>query len=124
ENIKIAIMRKGIGNYEIFDDDNFHDKKGIYPQQIVDFKALVGDAADNYPGVKGIGEKTARKLLQEYNTIEEILVNVDHLSESMQRRINADLEMLHLSRALAEIKCDIPVSCTLANAKWDYDRAL
>ena len=73
ENIHVAIMRKGIGNYEVFDAHNFHEKKGIFPHQIIDFKGLTGDSADNYPGVKGIGEKTALKLLGEYETIDNIL---------------------------------------------------
>src|SRR5690625_3001583 len=121
ENVHVAIMRKGIGNYEVFNDDNFYDKKGIYPNQIVDFKGLTGDSADNYPGVKGIGEKTALKLLQEYDSIESILSNLNNLSKSMQTRIKTDINMLHLSRSLAEIKCDLPVSCALENAVWEYD---
>lgn len=121
KNVQVAIMRKGIGNYEVFHAKNFYDKKGIYPYQIVDFKGLTGDPADNYPGVKGIGEKTALKLLQEYTTIENILSNLENLTKSMRMRIKTDLDMLHLSRSLAKIKCDVPVSCRLEQAKWDYD---
>src|SRR5699024_3022667 len=67
-HISVIIMKKGIGNYEVFNHDNFYDKKGIAPWQMVDLKALMGDSSDNYPGVKGIGEKTALKLIQEYGS--------------------------------------------------------
>ena len=122
ERVHVAIMRKGQGNYEVFDHDNFHEKKGIHPRQIIDFKGLMGDTADNYPGVKGIGEKTALKLLQEYDTIENILVNIEQLTKGMQTRINTDMDMLHMSRELAEIKCDVPVSCDLETAIWQFDK--
>ncbi len=123
EQIQVAIMRKGIGNYEVFDQMNFYKKRGILPNQIIDFKGLTGDSADNYPGVKGIGEKTALKLLQEYKTIDNIIANIDRLTKGMQTKINTDLDMLHLSRELAEIKCDIPISCELDTAVWKYDQS-
>lgn len=124
EQVSVAIMRKGLGNYEVFDHLNFHEKKGIHPRQIIDFKGLTGDSADNYPGVKGIGEKTALKLLQEYDNIENILAHTEQLSQTMQTRIHNDMDMLHLSRELAEIKCDIPISCALESAQWSYDRSV
>lgn len=123
EQISVAIMRKGQGNYEVFNNQNFQEKKGILPGQIIDFKGLTGDSADNYPGVKGIGEKTALKLLQEYGNIENMLAHTDQLTKTMQARIHNDMDMLHLSRELAEIKCDIPVSCALETAQWKYDKS-
>ncbi|WP_284140076.1 5'-3' exonuclease [Virgibacillus sp. LDC-1] len=122
EGIKVAIMRKGQGNYEVFDHENFYEKRGIKPAQMIDLKGLMGDSSDNYPGVKGIGEKTALKLLQTYETIDALLENIDQLPKGVQAKINADLEMLHLSRTLAEIKCDVPISCRLEDALWKYDK--
>lgn len=121
-SVSVAIMRKGIGNYEVFNEDNFLEKKGIYPKQVIDMKGLTGDSADNYPGVKGIGEKTALKLLQEYRTIDDLLRNIDQLPKGMRTKIERDMDMLHLSRDLATIKCDVPVSCSLDDAIWHYDR--
>lgn len=123
EGIRVAIMRKGQGNYEVFDHHNFYEKKGIYPEQVIDLKGLMGDSADNYPGVKGIGEKTALKLLQEYETIDNLLENIDNLPKGVQTKINNNLDMLHLSRSLARIKCDVPISCSLDQALWKYDKA-
>ncbi|WP_330948978.1 5'-3' exonuclease [Virgibacillus sp. MG-45] len=122
EGIQVAIMRKGQGNYEVFDHENFYEKRGIKPAQMIDLKGLMGDSSDNYPGVKGIGEKTALKLLQTYETIDALLENIDQLPKGVQAKINADLEMLHLSRTLAEIKCDVPISCRLEDALWKYDK--
>ncbi|GGA62067.1 5'-3' exonuclease [Ornithinibacillus halotolerans] len=121
-SVDVAIMKKGMGNYEVFTDENFYEKKGLSPSQIIDLKGLMGDTSDNYPGVKGIGEKTALKLIQEHETIEGLLENIDNLPKGVQTKIKANLDMLHLSRNLAEIKCDVPVDVTLPSAKWEYDK--
>ncbi|WP_047985239.1 5'-3' exonuclease [Ornithinibacillus californiensis] len=120
--ISVAIMRKGQGNYEVFTEENFYEKKGLYPKQIIDLKGLMGDTSDNYPGVKGIGEKTALKLLQEHETIDGLLENVDQLPKGVQSKIKANLDMLHLSRKLAEIRCDVPITVNLEQATWTYNR--
>jgi len=122
EHISVAIMKKGMGNYDIFNQDNFYEKKGIHPKQIIDLKGLMGDSADNYPGVKGIGEKTALKLLEEYESIENILANLSALPKGTRTKINENMDMLHMSRKLAEIQCDIPISCSIETAVWSYDR--
>lgn len=121
KNVRVAIMKKGQGNYEVFERTNFYEKTGIYPKQIIDLKGLMGDTADNYPGVKGIGEKTGLKLLQEYHSIDHILENIDQLPKGVQTKIKTNIDLLHVSRELAEIKCDIPISCALESAIWKYD---
>jgi 5'-3' exonuclease len=63
DRITVILLKKGIGNYEVYDLKTLIEEKGLTPQQIVDLKALMGDPSDNYPGVKGIGMKTAIKLL-------------------------------------------------------------
>ncbi|RDW17730.1 5'-3' exonuclease [Oceanobacillus chungangensis] len=123
QGVEVAIMKKGIGNYDVFTIDNFYEKKGIMPKQVIDIKALMGDTADNYPGVKGIGEKTATKLIQEYGSIDNLLDNIDQLSKGIQTKIKENIDLLHLSRNLAEIKCDVPVTCSIETAIWQYDRA-
>ena len=120
ENVHVALMKKGIGNYEIYDIDNFYEKRGIYPDQIIDFKGFTGDAADNYPGVRGIGDKTAVKLLQKYGSIDKIIANKDELSQGIRKKIEDDIEMFWLSQKLAEIKCDIPLQCELKEAEVDF----
>ncbi|WP_096269771.1 5'-3' exonuclease [Paucisalibacillus globulus] len=120
--ISVAIMRKGQGNYEVFTEENFYEKKGLQPKQIIDLKGLMGDTSDNYPGVKGIGEKTALKLLQEHETIDGLLENIDQLPKGVQTKIKTNLDMLHLSRRLAEIRCDVPIEVSLDKAGWKYNR--
>lgn len=120
KNIDVAIMKKGIGNYELHTIGNFYEKTELTPKQIIDLKGLMGDPSDNYPGVRGIGEKTALKLLKEYNSIEQILKNKDKLTIGIQNKIEKDLEMLYLSQELAEIKCDVEVTCNLEDAIWNF----
>ena len=120
-DISVALLKKGFGNYEVHNPNSFYEWKGISPKQMVDLKALMGDTADNYPGVKGIGEKTALKLLVEFESIEGILENLSLLTKGQRAKIEAELEMLHLSRKLAEIKCDVPISCSLDEAYFRYD---
>lgn len=121
QKIQIAIMKKGQGNYQLYNEAAVKELKGCHPDQLVDIKALMGDTSDNYPGVKGIGEKTALKLIQEYQTIEGVLDNLALLPAGQRRKIEAELEMLHLSRKLAAIRCDAPVSLPLEKAVWQAD---
>lgn len=120
--IKVVILRNGYGNYEIYHPEILMERKGIRPEQMVDLKALMGDSSDNYPGVRGIGEKTAIKLLSQFETIEGILEDLDLLTKGHRSKIEQDLEMLHLSRKLAKIHCKVPVSCSLDEAELTIDR--
>lgn len=113
ERTSVIIMKKGHGNYLVYTPETLYQEKGLSPRQVIDVKGLMGDTSDNYPGVRGIGEKTAMKLIQEYETIEGILANMDSLTKSVRGKIEADLEMLHLSRSLAAIHCEVPVDCDL-----------
>jgi 5'-3' exonuclease len=122
ENISVILLKKGIGNYLVHTPDSFYEEKGISARQMIDLKGLMGDPSDNYPGVKGIGEKTALKLLQQFESIDGILENLQGLSKSHREKIENDLEMLHLSRKLAEIKCDVPISCSIEDSKLQYNR--
>ncbi|WML40307.1 5'-3' exonuclease [Neobacillus sp. OS1-2] len=126
ERISVILLKKGYGNYLVHTPQTFFEEKGITPRQMIDLKALMGDTSDNYPGVRGIGEKTALKLLQEFDHVEGIISNLDRLSKSNKTKIEQDLDMLHLSRMLAEIKCDVPVSCALEEAwlRIEKDKAV
>lgn len=118
ERVRVVLMKKGFGNYAVYDVETMRDEKGLQPLQVIDFKGLTGDSSDNYPGVRGIGEKTAVKLLHEFDTIDGILANLDRLPASVRSKIEADLDMLHLCRELAMIHCEVPLSCTLDECRW------
>lgn len=120
--ITVVLLKKGFGNYEEYRNHSFSEVKGITPKQLIDLKALMGDSSDNYPGVRGIGEKTALKLLQQYQSIEGILENLESLPKGQKAKIKEDLDMLHLSRKLAEINCMTPISCSLEEAEIKINR--
>ncbi|MEK5448815.1 MULTISPECIES: 5'-3' exonuclease [Paenibacillus] len=122
DNVKVIIMKKGRSNYKVYDPAELLEEKGLTPRQVIDLKGFMGDTSDNYPGVKGIGEKTALKLLLEYGTVEGVIENLEALPKGVRSKIEADLDMLHLSRELAEIRCDVPVVCTLAECLWELQR--
>ncbi|WP_064091398.1 5'-3' exonuclease [Rossellomorea aquimaris] len=119
DDIEIMLLKKGFGNYQTYSKDLFIEEKGITPQQFIDVKALMGDSSDGYPGVKGIGEKTAVKLIQQFDDIDGILNNLDKLTPSQRKKIEGDLDMLHVSRKLAEIHCEVPLSVSFQDAKWN-----
>ncbi|MGY4689984.1 5'-3' exonuclease [Salibacterium sp. K-3] len=118
KNITVAVMKKGQGYYDLMDETNAAERKGCSPAAIVDMKALMGDTSDNYPGVKGIGEKTALKLLQDYDTIETLLQHLEQLPPGIKNKIETHLDMLHLSRKLAMIRTDAPVEYREEDARW------
>jgi 5'-3' exonuclease len=122
DRIKVIIMKKGQSNYAVYDPETLFAEKQLSAAQFIDLKGLIGDTSDNYPGVKGIGEKTALKLLIEYGSIEGILENLPSLPKGVRSKIEADVEMLHLCRDLARIRCDAPVECDIHSSLWSVDR--
>ncbi|MCR8644881.1 5'-3' exonuclease [Paenibacillus sp. N1-5-1-14] len=121
DNVHVIIMKKGQGNYAVYTPEFLLEDKGLTARQVIDMKGLMGDTSDNYPGVKGIGEKTALKLIQEYATIEGMLENLHLLPKGVRGKIEAELDMLHLSRDLATIRCDVPVECDFNGCTWAVD---
>lgn len=122
EGVSVAIMKKGIGNYMVYTPHSLMEERQLTPRQVIDMKGLMGDTSDNYPGVRGIGEKTAHKLLLEHGSIEALLANLANVTKSVRTKIEADLDMLHLSRELATIKCDAPLQADWETCCWQYDR--
>ncbi len=97
--------------------------QGLGPGQVIDYKALVGDSSDNVPGVRGIGAKTAGKLLQEYDDIDGILAHVDELPARQQKALAQDREQLAHSRELVTIVRDVDITLDPAQSEvHDYDR--
>lgn len=121
--ISVVIMKKGQSNYMVYNPQALLEEKSLRPCQIVDLKGLTGDASDNYPGVRGIGEKTAVKLLGEYENIDGILDNLEKLAGGIRKKIEEDLEMLHLSRELAAIHCAVPIELELEACRWQPEPA-
>ena len=74
------ITKKGITEMEEYTPEHVHEKYGLYPMQIIDLKGLMGDASDNIPGIPGVGEKTALKLLHQFETVEHLVQSVERLA--------------------------------------------
>ncbi|GAA0452116.1 5'-3' exonuclease [Alkalibacillus silvisoli] len=122
DGIRVALLKKGYGNYDVYEADRFLEEKGITPKQMIDLKAMMGDSSDNYPGVRGVGEKTALKLLINHGSLDAILDNLDLLTKAQKTKFENDLEMIHLSRKLAEIHCETGVTCDLNGAEFKINR--
>ena len=108
-NIFVAFPHKGYRAPIIYDDQKVFEKYGIYPNQVVDYKALVGDASDNIKGVDGIGPKRATELLSKYQTLDNIYKHLSDTPESIQKKLEADREQAFFAQSLAKIVTD--VSC-------------
>lgn len=99
-------------DYIRYNSENFRADYGIEPINIIDLKALMGDASDNIPGVKGIGEKTALKLLQVYKTIDKIYENIDNLKGSVKEKLINGKDSAYMSYEIATIILDVPLDIT------------
>lgn len=103
----------GITKMTLFDEEKVKEKYGLNPSQIVDYKALVGDASDNYPGVTGIGPKTASSLLQKYETFENLYAHISELPENIALKLATDAEQAAMAKKLATILKDAPLKLEL-----------
>lgn len=110
--------KPGKTEYTVFDPQKLKEKYGIEPYQVIEVKSLMGDASDNIPGVKGVGEKTAYSLIQNYGNIEYIYNNIDNieLKPKVKEKLLLDKDMANLSHTLATIDINVPI-------KVDYDKA-
>lgn len=97
--------------------DKVKERFGVPPELIPEFQALTGDSIDNVPGVKGIGPKTATKLLSQYRTIERLYDHLQDLSPSLRKKLAEGKEMAELSRQLVTIRCDLPLPVSLDELK-------
>lgn len=109
----VYLMKKGITEMEVMNEDKLMETMGIKPCQIIDLKALMGDSADNIPGVKGIGEKTALKLLSEYGTVDNVYEHIDEIKGKLKEKLENDKEKAFLSKYLATIKTDADIPFTM-----------
>ncbi|CUA78794.1 DNA polymerase I [Anoxybacillus suryakundensis] len=123
ERIHVHVTKKGITDIERYTPEHVFEKYGLTPAQIVDLKGLMGDASDNIPGVPGIGEKTALKLLKEYGTVEHVLASLEHISgKKLKENLQTYREQALLSKQLATIRRDVPLTLSLDELAWQsYD---
>lgn len=106
-------------DFLIMNEKTFFDTYGIEPIKIIDLKALMGDSSDNIPGVRGIGEKTALKLLQEYKSLDGVYENIDKISKSVKEKLIKDKKNAYFSYELATIYKDVPLDTSLEKIKYN-----
>ena len=116
-NITVCLTKKGITELEEYTQSNFKEKMGFYSYQVPDYKGLVGDSSDNLPGIKGIGEKTALKLLEQYNSLENLIENVNELKGKVHDVILENKEVGLMCKMLATLKSGFELPYTLDEIK-------
>ena len=121
DHIEVLLMKKGLTELDEVTPSFLKETMGIVPSQIIDLKGLMGDHSDNIPGVSGIGEKTALKLLSEYQTVENVLDHAEEIKGATGKKIAAGKESAILSKTLATIKTDVDLDFTLEDCKFEPD---
>ncbi|MCM3783187.1 DNA polymerase I [Neobacillus mesonae] len=112
DKVNIALTRKGVSEIEAYSPKEIEEKYGLTPLQIIDLKGLMGDASDNIPGIPGVGEKTALKLLHQFGSVEAVLDNTSELKGKMKEKIETHADDARLSKKLATIYREVPLEQT------------
>lgn len=113
----VIITRKGISEFEAYDKEAFIAKYGFTPTQFIDYKGLMGDQSDNIPGLPGVGEKTASKLIKEYGSVENLLEHKDELKGRVKKTVDENAEMATKSKWLATIVTDVPLDMDIEDTE-------
>lgn len=122
EKVKVYMPVRGMSEGKLYGDEEVEERLGVKPTQVVDYKALVGDPSDNYPGVPGIGPKTALGLIKEYDTLENIYKNLGEIPERVAKKLAAGAESAGMCKKLATIVNTVPVTMKMKDLEsWDVD---
>jgi len=126
-NDKVKILRPGkdVGEYDVYDATRVKEKFGVGPEHVIDVLALIGDASDNVPGVKGVGEKTAIPLIEQFGSLEALYENLEKVERaSVKTKLETDREKAFLSKVLVTIHTDVPIDAkrvALSRAEMNFD---
>lgn len=124
DHVKVYALRKGMKDLVLYGIPEVTEKYGFPPERLIDYKGLRGDSSDNIPGVRGIGEKGATDLIQEFGSLENIYAALDKVKPKVREKLEADREMAFLSKKLGTIDTAAPVTLALADAVTrDFDQA-
>ncbi len=117
KDVEVKLLKSK--DYIKYNEESFFKDYGIEPIKIIDLKALMGDASDNIPGVMGIGEKTALKLLVEYKSLDGVYNNIDSIKGALKEKLIKDKENAYFSYKLATIVKDVPLSINISDIKYN-----
>ena len=121
DTTSVYVMKKGLSDIVQMDERALYEEYGLKPAQIIDFKGLAGDSSDNIKGVEGVGEKTAIKLLQSYETVEGIYEHIDEVKGKMKEKLINGKDSAFLSKTLATIKTDVNIDMQLDDLRLDIN---
>lgn len=121
DTTSVYAMRKGLSEMIKLDEKELMATMGLKPYQIIEYKGLAGDSSDNIKGVEGVGDKTAVKLLQEYDTCDGIYKNIDKIKGKLKEKLEKDKDSCFLSRTLATIKTDVKIDAKLDDFKFNIN---
>lgn len=120
DQVTVSVTKKGISDIEKYTPDYLMEKMQVTPEQITDLKGLMGDSSDNIPGVPGVGEKTATKLLKQFHTLEEVYENLDEVSgKKLKENLGTYRDDAFMSKELATINRDSPVTVGLDDLVYE-----
>jgi DNA polymerase-1 len=120
DHIIVNLAGKSLSEAKDYFERDVKEYLGVFPKQVVDYKALVGDTSDNIPGVPGIGEKTAVSLFESYETLEEIYAHLEDLPNRVKTKLESGRDNAEMSRKLAAIRTDLDIHLDLTQAKTDH----
>jgi len=125
KKIKVLTLRKGISDTVLYDEKAVKSRYGLRPDQLIDYKALKGDASDNIPGIRGVGEKTAVELLQKYETLDNLLAHTKEIEKpKLKETLTNGKEIAEISRRLATIVTDVPLKIDFNEYQFDWNKVL
>ncbi len=126
DSTTIIFTKRGTSEFDVYDEKAVFDKYGFSPLQFIDFKGLMGDQSDNIPGIPGVGEKTATKLILEYGSVENLINSLDSMKASkLKDKIEENAQLAVMSRRLAEINRYVPIEIDFGEMEYkkpDYDK--
>ncbi len=118
----LLLMQRQMSKFTIVGEKEVKELLGVKPSQVVDYKGLAGDSSDNYPGVPGVGPKTALTLLSEFKTFKKVYQNLDKLPESVKKRLVEGRDAGELSYKLAQIISKVPIKIESQKLAWKNDK--
>jgi len=122
EKIHLFVPIRGLSETKIYDSTEVKNKLGVNPNQVIDLKALMGDQSDNYPGVSGIGPKTATNLLSQYHDLNNIYENIEKVNLSVKEKLIKDRDNAYLSQKLATIVTNVPLKFSLRPSRFNHSK--
>ncbi len=120
DHTKVALLKRGLTNVDLVDEKRMRQLYGLTPAQFIDYKALKGDTADNMPGVSGVGDKTAKKLILKYRSLDGVYSHLDEIKGKLRERLERDRDQAFLTRQLVILDDEIKLDFNLRNARIDH----